>query len=106
MAIWSPGVINIIIAIVIVEWVLYARTVRGSVLVEKERGYIEAAESIGVSTSTILSRHLLPNVLPPIIVIANIRFGSVIILEASLVVSRGGGAGRTTVSGATDPEWI
>jgi peptide/nickel transport system permease protein len=84
MFFWQPGVRNVIVAIAAVEWVLYARTARASVLGEREKGYVEAAQITGVSTMTIIFRHLLPNILAPIVVIANVRFAWVIILEASL----------------------
>lgn len=84
MYFWEPGIRNIIVAIAAVEWVLYARTARASVLSERERGYVEAAQATGVSAAGIVFRHLLPNIMAPIIVIANVRFAWVIILEASL----------------------
>ena len=80
----EPGILNIIIAITAVEWVLYARTARASTIAEREKGYVEAARSIGVPGLRIVFRHLLPNILAPIVVIANVRFAWVIILEASL----------------------
>lgn len=84
MYFWQPGVRNVIVAIAAVEWVLYARTARASVLAEREKGYVEAAQVTGVSGAAIMCRHLLPNILAPIVVIANVRFAWVIILEASL----------------------
>ena len=84
MYFWEPGIRNIIVAIAAVEWVLYARTARASVLSERERGYVEAAQATGVAPTGIVFRHLLPNIMAPIIVIANVRFAWVIILEASL----------------------
>lgn len=84
MAFWEPGVRNIIVAIAAVEWVLYARAARAGVLVEREKGYVEAARVTGVSVRTIIFRHLFPNIAAPIVVIANVRFAWVIILEASL----------------------
>ena len=84
MYFWQPGVRNIIVAIAAVEWVLYARTARGSLLAEKEKDYVEAARAIAVPARRIIFRHLLPNILTPLIVIANVRFSWVIILEASL----------------------
>lgn len=80
----EPGIANIIVAITAVEWVLYARTARASTIAEREKGYVEAARSIGVSGLRIVFRHLLPNILAPLVVIANVRFAWVIILEASL----------------------
>ena len=84
MYFWEPGIRNIIVAITAVEWVLYARTARASVLSEREKGYVEASQAIGVSVPKIIFRHLLPNIMAPIVVIANVRFAWVIILEASL----------------------
>jgi peptide/nickel transport system permease protein len=84
MVFWAPGVRNIIVAIAAVEWVLYARAARASVLVEREKGYVEAAQVTGVSVPTIIVRHLAPNIAAPILAIANVRFAWVIILEASL----------------------
>lgn len=84
MVFWEPGVRNIIVAIAAVEWVLYARAARAGVLVEREKGYVEAAQVTGVSVRGIIFRHLLPNIAAPVMVIANVRFAWVIILEASL----------------------
>ena len=80
----EPGVANVIVAIAAVEWVLYARTARTSTIAEREKGYVEAARSMGASTTRVVFRHLFPNILAPIVVIANVRFAWVIILEASL----------------------
>ncbi len=65
-------------------WVQYARTVRSSVLVEKEREYVQAARLIGLSSPTIMARHVLPNVLGPVLVIATINLALAIITEATL----------------------
>lgn len=65
-------------------WVQYARTVRSSVLVEKEREYVQAARLIGLSSMTIMARHVLPNVLGPVLVIATINLALAIITEATL----------------------
>lgn len=65
-------------------WVQYARTVRGSVLVEKNRDYVNAARLIGLSGPTIMMRHVLPNVLGPVFAIATINFAIAIITEATL----------------------
>ncbi|MBL8674049.1 MAG: ABC transporter permease [Rhodospirillales bacterium] len=65
-------------------WVQYARTVRGSVLVEKNKEYVQAARVIGLSSVTILARHVLPNVMGPVMVIATINLGLAIITEATL----------------------
>jgi len=65
-------------------WVQYARTVRGSVLVEKNKEYVQAARVIGLSPALIMVRHVLPNVTGPVLVIATINLGLAIITEATL----------------------
>jgi peptide/nickel transport system permease protein len=65
-------------------WVQYARTVRGSVMVEKNKDYIAAARLIGLPTPVIMFRHVLPNVLGPVLVIATINLALAIITEATL----------------------
>jgi peptide/nickel transport system permease protein len=66
------------------NWVQYARTVRGSTLVEKNREYVQAARVIGVGPMAIMLRHVLPNVLGPVLVIATINVATAIITEATL----------------------
>ncbi len=65
-------------------WVQYARTIRGSVLVEKNKEYVQAARVIGLSPLLIMVRHVLPNVTGPVLVIATINLGLAIITEATL----------------------
>jgi peptide/nickel transport system permease protein len=65
-------------------WVQYARTVRGSTMVEKNKEYVQAARLIGIRPTTILFRHVLPNVIGPVLVIATINLALAIILEATL----------------------
>jgi len=65
-------------------WVQYARTVRGSTLVEKEKDYVLAARLIGIHPAVILFRHVLPNVIGPVLVIATINLALAIITEATL----------------------
>ena len=65
-------------------WVQYARTVRGSILVEKNKEYVQAARVIGLSPVLIMVRHVLPNVTGPVLVIATINLGLAIITEATL----------------------
>jgi ABC-type dipeptide/oligopeptide/nickel transport system permease subunit len=84
MAIFGPGFLNIIIALAIALWVNYARLVRGETLKLRELEFVQAARSIGVSRLTIVRRHVLPNVLPSIIVLATLDVAFVIIFEASL----------------------
>jgi peptide/nickel transport system permease protein len=66
LAILGKGVDKIIIALIAVQWAYYARTVRGSALVERSKDYIEAAHCLALSNRRIVFRHLLPNVLPPL----------------------------------------
>jgi peptide/nickel transport system permease protein len=80
----GQGVDKIIIALITVQWAYYARTVRGAALVERNKEYIEAATSLALPTSRILFKHLLPNVLPPLIVIATVQVAHAIALEATL----------------------
>jgi peptide/nickel transport system permease protein len=84
LAFLGKGIMNVVIALVIVEWAYYARTVRGSALVERRREYIEAAQCLALPTSRILFRHLLPNCLPPLIVVATVQVAHAISLEATL----------------------
>ncbi len=74
----------LIFAIGVSGWVQYARTVRGSTLVEKNKEYVQAARVIGLSSGTILMRHVLPNVTGPVLVIATIHLAIAIITEATL----------------------
>ena len=66
------------------NWVQYARTVRGSTLVEKNKEYVQAARVIGVPAWKIMTRHVLPNVLGPVLVIATINVATAVITEATL----------------------
>ncbi len=84
LAILGKGVDKIIIALVIAQWAYYARTVRGSALVERSKEYIEAATCLGLPHRKIVFRHLLPNVLPPLIVVGTLQTASAISLEATL----------------------
>jgi peptide/nickel transport system permease protein len=74
----------LVVAIGLSFWVQYARTVRGSVLVEKNKDYVAAAQLIGLSAPVILLRHVLPNTTGPILVIATINLALAIITEATL----------------------
>jgi len=84
VAMLGKGVDKIIIALVIVQWAYYARTVRGSALVERRKEYVEAAQSLGLSHARIVFRHILPNVVAPVIVIATVQTAHAIALEATL----------------------
>jgi peptide/nickel transport system permease protein len=74
----------VIFAIGISTWVQYARTVRGATLVEKSKDYVHAAKLIGMGPLRILFRHVLPNVLGPVLVIATLALGLAILTEATL----------------------
>jgi peptide/nickel transport system permease protein len=74
----------LILAIALSGWVQYARTVRGSTLVEKNKEYIQAARVIGVSPFKIMLKHVLPNVLGPVLVLATVHIATAIITEATL----------------------
>lgn len=84
LAVLGKGVDKIIIALVVVQWAYYARTVRASALVERRREYVEAALCLALGTRHILFRHMLPNVLPPLIVVATVQVAHAIALEATL----------------------
>lgn len=84
LAFLGKGVGNVVLALIIVEWATYARTARGTALVESRREYIEAASCLGVPLYRIIFRHLLPNCLPPLIVIATVQIARAIALEATL----------------------
>ncbi len=74
----------LIISISLTGWVQYARTVRGSTLVERNKEYVQAARVIGVPSLRIMRRHVLPNVLGPVMVLATIQIATAIIIEATL----------------------
>ncbi|WP_295642863.1 ABC transporter permease [uncultured Methylibium sp.] len=74
----------LILAIALTGWVQYARTVRGSTMVERQKEYVQAARVIGVTPARIMRRHVLPNVLGPVFVLATIQIATAIITEATL----------------------
>ena len=78
------GVFVVILAISVAGWVQYARTIRGGVLSVKQQDYISAAKAAGVNDLRMMLRHILPNVIPPILVIAAVDFGVAVMLEATL----------------------
>jgi peptide/nickel transport system permease protein len=84
LAALGKGVMNVVLALVIVEWAYYARNVRATAMVERQREYIEAAECLALPKWRIMFRHLLPNCLPPLIVIATQQVARAIALEATL----------------------
>ncbi len=78
------GIPLVILAIVATDWVRYARTMRGSALAVKQEDYVQAARAVGASNFRIMFRHIIPNAIPPILVVAAVDFGAVVMLEATL----------------------
>jgi ABC-type dipeptide/oligopeptide/nickel transport system permease subunit len=84
MALLKPTLANLILVLALRSWVVYARTVRGSVLVAKQREFVEATVALGASDRRIIARHITPNVIAPIIVISSFQLAELIIAESSL----------------------
>ena len=84
LSVVGRGIDKVILSLVLVQWAYYARTVRGSALVENNREYMEAAHSQGLPHLRIIFRHLLPNCLPPLIVVVTIQVGNAIAVESTL----------------------
>jgi peptide/nickel transport system permease protein len=84
VAVLGKGVDKIIVALVAVQWAYYARTVRGAALVERGKDYVDAARCLGLSHARIVFKHILPNVLPPLIVVVTVQAAHAIALEATL----------------------
>jgi peptide/nickel transport system permease protein len=84
LAVLGQGVDKVIIALIAVQWAYYARTVRSTALVERNKEYVEAARCLRLSPARILFRHILPNCLPPLIVVATVQVAHAISLEAAL----------------------
>lgn len=84
IAVLGPNLQNIIIVMGITGWVIYARVVRGEVLSLREKEYITAVRALGGSDARIIFKHLLPNVIPPCIVIITLEMARMIIMEAAL----------------------
>ncbi|CAG0988348.1 Dipeptide transport system permease protein DppC [Burkholderiales bacterium] len=84
IAVLGQGTGKVIAALVTIQWAYYARTVRGAALVEKRKEYVEAARCLALSPARIVFRHLLPNCLPPLIVVATVQVAAAIALEATL----------------------
>ena len=80
----GKGVDKIILALVVAQWAYYARTVRATALVERNKEYVEAAQCLGLSRLRIVFRHILPNCMAPLIVVGTVQIASAISLEATL----------------------
>lgn len=84
LTLFGQGADKIIFALVLTQWAYYTRAVRGNALVEMRRNYIAAAQTLALSRSRIMFRHLLPNCLSSLIVVATLRVAYAIMLEATL----------------------
>jgi peptide/nickel transport system permease protein len=83
-AVMQPGLTSAMLAITLVGWAGFARLVRGVTLSLKEQTYVEASRALGASSARILSKHILPNALPLLLVAGSLRVGGFILLEAAL----------------------
>jgi len=84
LAVLGQGIGKTIFALIMVQWAYYARTVRSTALIESQKEYIEAARCLALAPVRIVFRHLLPNCLPPLFVIATVQVAAAIALEATL----------------------
>ncbi len=84
VAFLGPGLFNLIFALVIGGWVGYARLVRAQVLAAREREYVEAVRALGASDMRIIARHILPNIMQPVIVQAAIGMAGAVLAEATM----------------------
>ncbi len=84
IAVLGNSIFNLILVLGLSDWVTYARTIRGSVLSIKEKEFVLAARSVGTRHRVILLRHIFPNVLSPILVLATVRVANIIIWESGL----------------------
>src|SRR6202035_5800979 len=84
VAFLGPGLLNLVLALALSGWVGYARLVRAQVMAVKEREFVEAARALGASDLRVLCRHILPNILQPLIVQAAIGMAAAVLAEATL----------------------
>jgi len=84
VAVLGPSLNNVILALVIIGWVGYARLVRGQVLKVREMEYVTAAKALGAKSPRVIVRHVLPNIMNPVIVMATLGLAGAILAEASL----------------------
>lgn len=84
LAVLGKGVDKVIIALIAVQWAYFARAARGAAIVERNKEYVEAAQSMSLPWTRILWRHVFPNCIPPLMVIATIDLAHAIALEATL----------------------
>jgi ABC-type dipeptide/oligopeptide/nickel transport system permease subunit len=84
IAVLGNSIFNLILVLGLSDWVTYARTIRGSVLSLKEKEYVEASRAIGTPHRVIITRHILPNVISPLLVLGTLRVANIIIWESGL----------------------
>ncbi len=84
MAVIGQSLLNVVLVLGLVTWVQYARVVRGATLSVKEKDFVEGARAAGAGHARILVRHILPNILPPVVVIATVNVSTLILAEAAL----------------------
>jgi peptide/nickel transport system permease protein len=84
MAFWGSGFVNVILALSLTGWVSYARLVRGQFLAIKEREYIQSARALGASNGRIMTKHIFPNTVGPLVVQGTFSLATVILAEAGL----------------------
>lgn len=83
-SVMGPSLLNVIIVLAVLRWVIFARLVRGSTLATRGKEFVESARVLGVGTTQILRRHILPTVLTPFVVTVTVQVGLMIVAEASL----------------------
>ncbi|MDQ3980967.1 MAG: ABC transporter permease [Actinomycetota bacterium] len=83
-AILGPGMRHLLLAVVLVWWASYARVVRAAVLAEREKPYVEAAMAAGVPKWRVLGRHIVPNVIGPVVVLSTLELGHVLLALTTL----------------------
>jgi peptide/nickel transport system permease protein len=84
LSVVGQGIDKVMIALIVVQWAYFARLARGAALAERHREYVEAATSLALPTWRIVFRHIMPNVMPPLIVYATVRIAEAVSLEATL----------------------
>jgi peptide/nickel transport system permease protein len=84
MAVVGQSLLNLVLVLGLATWVQYARIVRGTTLSIKQKEYVEGARAAGAGPLRVLSRHILPNILPPVVVIATVNVSTLILAESAL----------------------
>jgi len=84
IAVLGPGTLNLVISLAAIYWTQYARVARAMTLTERERDYVAAARGLGASAPRIIVRHILPNILGPLIVLATFGMGTAIVAESGM----------------------